>query len=348
MREHCTLITLLISFTFAQIFTMRCTTFITLLLFLLQQHCLAQRNAGVFSALSFPPQQAAGTRDYFDTLKAGSFIPQSEGGLGCATGIYPADTGYVSGNNTFGDLQKAQFFSLHQMGYTAPGYLQDVQVMFGKKIALTGTSVVYIKLYATDTAGFWPGNLIAVSTAVPINDILAAGEGTNFHFIAPVMVGDSFFVSVALPTEAGDTLAVLSSIDDCRSYTAWSWEQWANGTWHAIVNAWVLDIDLAIFPVIDLPFNVGTGEDDAAMINSMLTPNPAGDQTTCCFTLGQSANVTISLLNEQGRLLRLAEMGTMSAGTHMETLDLKGLPAGTYYILLNDGKNRRLLPLVIY
>lgn len=327
---------------------MRCTTFMTLLLFLLQHDCFAQRQAGVFTSISFPSDQATGTRDYFDTLKAKSFIPPSEGGLGCATGIYPADTGYVSGNNAFGDLQKAQFFSLHQMGYTAPGYLQDVQVTFGKKMALAGTSVVYIKVYAADTAGFSPGNLIAVSTAVPINDIVASGEGINFHFIAPVMVGDSFFVSVVLPTEAGDSLAVLSTVDDCRSFTTWSWEQWANGSWHAIVNSWVLDIDLAIFPVIDLPFNVGAGGDHAAMINSMLTPNPAGDQTSCCFTVSQSGNVTISLLDEQGRLLSCKDKGFLGAGTYLETIDLKGLPAGKYYTLLNCGNNRRLLPLVIH
>lgn len=345
--ESCALITFLNSFTFAQNFRMRCTVLITLLLLLWQPYSFAQRPAGAFASLTFPEYAASGTRDYFDTLMAGSFIPQSEGGLGCATGIYPADTGYVSGNNSYGDLQKAQFFSLHQMGYTAPGYVQDVQVRFGKKVTLSGTSVVFIKVYEVDTAGFWPGELTAVSTAVPVNSIDVSGAGNNFHFIAPFLVGDSFFVSVVLPTETGDSLAVLSSINNCRSFTAWSWEQWSNGSWHTIVNSWLLDMDLAIFPVVDLPFNVGVQGEPADRINAILSPNPASGQTQCSITLPQSGNVSITVLNELGSRVRYIDKGLLSPGAYSLPVDLIDLPDGCYYLVLTCGNQRRILPLVI-
>ena len=89
----------------------------TAILFLLCHATYGQRNAGFFIPLSCQQENSDGVRDYVDTVKALSFIPAGEGGLGCTTGLYAApDSGYVAGNNKYGDLQKAQFVRITSSG----------------------------------------------------------------------------------------------------------------------------------------------------------------------------------------------------------------------------------------
>ncbi len=94
----------------------------------------AQRSGAVFFPLQNQTNGGSDLRDITDTILPLSFIPASEGGLGCFTGIYSSpDSGYVTGNNQYGDLEKAQFFALSQMGYADSGSLQSVLVKFSYK-----------------------------------------------------------------------------------------------------------------------------------------------------------------------------------------------------------------------
>jgi hypothetical protein len=102
--------------------------------FVLTHFAYAQRPYGDFNFIEIESSHNATSRNVIDTVTPVSFIPANEGGLGCFTGIYNApDTGYVSGNNQYGDLAKAQFYSLSQMGYGRPATIQSVVVSFGLK-----------------------------------------------------------------------------------------------------------------------------------------------------------------------------------------------------------------------
>lgn len=316
--------------------------------FMLFSYCsFAQRPVGIFTPHNISTTEAGANREYIDTVKAASFIPQNDGGLGCFTGIYPApDSGYVTGNNKYGDLQKAQFFSLHQMGRTAPGILQNVQVQAGVKSAVAG-SQVFVYVYDVDTGGFWPGNLLAVSNPVGIGDIDITGQVSTFTFALPVTVGDSFFVSVLLPPNAGDTMAILSTVNDCRAYSGWSWEQWSNGTWHSLVNSWILDVDLAIFPVIDLPFNVGISNISSTAISGTLFPNPAMEQTKFTYQVTKAGTVAITLMDEMGKIIQQSNRGYVDAGTFVETINVRNLPAGFYLVSIRSGNLQQEFSLLV-
>src|SRR6186713_2841794 len=54
-------------------------------------------------------------RNVVDTIVPVSFIPANQGGLGCFTGYVSTDSGYVTGNNQYGDQEKAQFYGLSHM-----------------------------------------------------------------------------------------------------------------------------------------------------------------------------------------------------------------------------------------
>src|SRR5438477_12145131 len=76
----------------------------------------AQRPISNF--LTIPNQNVLSSylRNVIDTIVPASFIPANQGGLGCFTGIYFSDSGYVTGNNAYGYLEKAQFLDLAPMG----------------------------------------------------------------------------------------------------------------------------------------------------------------------------------------------------------------------------------------
>lgn len=61
-----------------------------------------------------------------------------------------------------------------------------------------------------------------------------------------------------------------------------------------------------------------------------LFPNPTSTVLNVRFQLPKEDQVSISLSDLQGKLLMTKNIGTKTAGEHLETLDLSGLPQGNY------------------
>ncbi|MCS6991613.1 MAG: T9SS type A sorting domain-containing protein [Chitinophagales bacterium] len=186
-----------------------------------------------------------------DTLRLKSFVPVQQGGLGCFLGYYAAPAGgYVTGNNVYGDREKAQFFSLQALGYATPAELERVLIRVVYKTIAHPDATVQILVYGKSPASSSPGELLAISDPIMLSELPTNGELSSFGFAAPVQLqGDSFFVSLQLPVQSGDTVVLQSTDNGCRQFPHWSWERWADGTWHTLLHSWVLDVDLAIFPV---------------------------------------------------------------------------------------------------
>lgn len=63
-------------------------------------------------------------------------------------------------------------------------------------------------------------------------------------------------------------------------------------------------------------------------------PNPADGATVLSYSLGQSQQVALELLDVNGKLLRTLAMGTRSAGRHKVQIDTHDLAAGIYSCVL--------------
>ncbi|MCB0584133.1 MAG: hypothetical protein KDD06_02220 [Phaeodactylibacter sp.] len=63
-------------------------------------------------------------------------------------------------------------------------------------------------------------------------------------------------------------------------------------------------------------------------------PNPAGEQTTVPFTLPETAEVSLMLLESNGQQARTLQQGRFPAGEHQVQVALGGLPGGVYAILM--------------
>ncbi len=70
-----------------------------------------------------------------------------------------------------------------------------------------------------------------------------------------------------------------------------------------------------------------------------LSPNPSSDMVKVSFSNAEIAATTITLTNTEGKTIRTVNGGNVQSG--QVDINVKGLAKGTYYITLNNGKERK-------
>jgi len=161
--------------------------------------------------------------------------------------------GYVSGNNSYGDKAKAEFFAAN-----AP-FTKLKSVYLGFAVAKNATSPT-ITVNALANSSGQPGSVIGTAT-VPLATIVTntnSGQATNVVFSPSITVSGGFFISVNLPTAAGDTLVLITNADgDTTGCTAW--DKGSDNTWTSYETSWGVALNHVIYaevctePVVQAP-----------------------------------------------------------------------------------------------
>jgi Secretion system C-terminal sorting domain len=196
--------------------------------------------------------------------------------------LYTAPVGgWMNGTNGYFDVEKGQETKVLQTYY-----LTGLIYWFALKDKNTGgdTSSVIFKLYKKDSVRsvngvtrLVPGTLQAADT-VKLGDLnanVSFAAGLNYFALPTPIVNNMNYVS-AFSMELmnpKDTVALYGTTDSLVDVTDYSWEKW-NGVWNTIKNAWTLDIDFAVFPVVDLE---GASVEEQALAELKISPNPATD-----------------------------------------------------------------------
>lgn len=254
-------------------------------------------------------------------------------------GLLTSGSDQLGGTNTFGDKEKAQFFT-----YTGGGNITGVIVPFGMKKANSGTTNYTVNLYDATTAATSPGVLLGTSQSIAFSAIDTADANT-FMFTSSVSVSDNFFASVIVspgnPTD--DTVAVLQFFDgtnpsnSCGNGTAW--EKQFDNTWHpfngSLSTEWGADIQLAIFPIID---NSTAGIEDLSPVTThKLYPNPASEVVNVSYALNITADVTFTLTDINGKIMYTSAQAALPAGAYNQTVDISALATGVYNYSITTG-----------
>lgn len=199
----------------------------------------------------------------------------------------PIDSGYVAGNNIYGDLAKLQLFDA-TYGVTSGGQITGVLLAVPIKVSNGGSFQVGIW---ADNAGT-PASLISplgiASVTLASVDTTTAGyhvaNGTVIYnvaamFATPITIptGNKFWAGVILPATSGNAISLLTTTDgDFTAASTHTGEVQASGTYYSFndgTNAtWGLDVALSIYPVVNLVAGINENVIEAAVY-----PNPATD-----------------------------------------------------------------------
>lgn len=255
--------------------------------------------------------------------------------------------GYVCGNNGYGDVAKGQQFLVNQ-GYKIEGVL----IWVGAKEINGSAGTLNVTLNqlngtATTTAGTGEGpgtvfNTTSLSMSL-IDTSTTFGTFATFMFPNASTVLQDYCVVFDMMQLGDDTIGVVSCEDGDAQGAELTFDKWSDNSWHTFLepNNWAMDIDMAIFPLVDLStagINEGNFVNGIKMDQNM--PNPVFDQTEIRFEIESTADVKLFVTDINGRIVRVIEAGQLDAGLHNISLDLGDLSSGTYFYSIQAGKNR--------
>jgi len=268
-----------------------------------------------------------------DTLAVSDFISVGWSNITIDTLNYPLNgtyavyvtnqNGFVSGNNEFGDIAKANYFSNNQEYYIT-GMLIDFAYTTG------GNPDIEIAVW-DDDGGTGPGNKLG-NVSISLNTItsnIINQELSYVSFNTPINVPSSFYAGFMLPTTIGDTLVVWSNMDG-ETTPGIAWEQWDIGDWYPInsPDSWGLDIALAIFPVIQNTLDIGENH-----INNSFNIFPNPSNGIYYFSLHEFSDKQgfVEVFNTNGICIY---KNNIASPSEINSFDLSNHAAGLYFVRL--------------
>lgn len=272
-----------------------------------------------------------------------------------------SSTGYVGGNNSYGDKEKAEFFAATGLAGTAN--ITGGIVIFYRhataNIGTKGTGNVVFKIYGgNNTSG--PTSTVLNSYTTSITNILASSTATggvsycgnpnlaystnvmrpfSFNFPSPTPITGGFFLSVQLPTSNGDTAAIFVTSENGRTAST-AWELQTPATWvpfnDGTTTSWQLNAGLAILPKIACA--TGMNKNSALDNGISLYPNPTTGQLNIIATMNGSQNLDIEVYNTLGQKITSQKHNDISTG--VLSLDLSHYANGIYFVSIDNGSEK--------
>lgn len=242
--------------------------------------------------------------------------------------LYPSASGYVSGNNEFGDLSKYMRFDSSN-GITGNGTLTGTLLWIPIKEDNGGSYKVTVRDFTGGVAGAVLASetlsLASIDTSFAALQIAEGAVGYNVavDFSTPVALTSSsdIIVGVELPTTTGDTIALITNSDgDYANAASYTWEEWSDNSFVSFVgpSSWGLNVAFAIYPVVNMVAGLVDNE-----INISAYPNPASTELTINVA-GEATSV--SIISMDGKVVATQDVNGAST-----TVDVSNLNAGVYF-----------------
>lgn len=288
---------------------------------------------------------------------------------------YSAASGFVAGQNNFGDKAKAQRFDSNY-GVISGGTVNSLLLWFGQKQVGAGTASFTATIW-NDNAGK-PGTILGTATAFSITTIdtsdaaltiigsasaVAGAYNKVAIFSSPISIPSNqiFWAGVSFTYANGDSAGLVTSHDptagdaigttgDFLFANTHTFEQTSNNSWATFndgtTNAtWGLDIALAVYPIVDLTLGVNELNSSVAWMHN--TPNPASTSTLIEYELKESADVNLSLFDITGTKVLTLVQGLQKKGMHSVKMDVSSLSSGMYFYTLILGNHQTTQKLIV-
>lgn len=270
--------------------------------------------------------------------------PSTQVAIDTLSNLEPDDTltifndqnwGYALGHNSYGDIAWAE-------KYTVTGsvsVLGGAYFLYANTIQSGNTNAMG-QIYSTGADG--PVNQIGNSANIPFSSIPLGGSGaTYFAFGTPIAVTNSFYTVFRLPsyTSTQDTIGVITSRNGNRSAgdSTQNAAMWNDNMWYLEeTENFGLVVTYCLFPIINFPSGVGSvSKNDLTLYNAY--PNPVSSNVTLKYELVSNSDVTIKIMDSQGKILQTIQRTNLTNGTQYEMVDTSNLSSGTYLFSVVSG-----------
>lgn len=177
------------------------------------------------------------------------------------------------------------------------------------------------------------------------------GGATVIMFHDEAHVEDAFFVTMDLGDYAhdglaGDTVGLYYAPDGTRSATDIAnvpfrnvFQAHSHGApnWRDLYTQFTtptaIATHLALYPIVAMEEHTSVKKITKNGLQVMNPyPNPANAQITFPINLSKAAELTFTVMDLNGRVLKTQDQGLMPAGAHEQHIDISDLPAGSYIL----------------
>lgn len=238
------------------------------------------------------------------------------------------DAGYVTGNNSYGDKAKAEYFEAVEDGYAITGFVAEFAI--AKSLTNSEADITF-GIWDNTGANGKPGSMKASAT-YPLKWII---EDIDENWLTAVNLTESytptgpFYVGIVLPQTTGDTVALWCR-ESLETYNGTAWDMWENNTWHAFSeeSSWKLNTSMLIHPIVCKTLGINK----PAAFEISIVPNPSNGMLNI-QTWQNATKITVEVYAYNGS--RVYTYAVVDNDKSIE-LDLTFLPKGIYVIKLYD------------
>jgi trimeric autotransporter adhesin len=256
--------------------------------------------------------------------------------------------GYVFGPNGYGDRAKATALTLPAGRGLAQGEITEVRLFFAYKGPMVGDARYTLRLHG-GTPETGPQGSPLFSESYRIADVRAdedpqtPSEATVHTLPQPVPVEGSFFVVVDFGAYASTDLAALAATDRQGRRVPEVWEQWSDGRWINVSDAWFGENGqpgdngwhLWVEAVAGTRgTSTEPGGAPARLALGAAYPNPFAEAATLPFELPEAGVARLAVYDVLGREVARLVDGVLPAGAHTARLEGGALASGTYVVRL--------------
>jgi len=292
--------------------------------------------------------------------------------------VIPADSGYWFGTNIYNFMGYAELYDVNKADTdtTVIQILGIVSTWHGH--VKTGSSnTITFKVWDQDSKAYFQGDTIYIkgypgvakySVSWPVTQLQIGAPGAPdttpvvTMFPSPInSMPDHFFVGYEMAydfnTLNGDTITLgatpqgnarkvgMHYIDSATGnliYIPRNAIEVTSGNWQDCYYNYGFQVNLGIVPIVKFK-RTYEDLDVRSVIKNDLTflgnyPNPASTVTNIKFDLKTAANVSIQVMDIQGRKVSLINAGMLMTGEHILPLSTASMPTGEYIYILSTDK----------
>ena len=187
---------------------------------------------------------------------------------GQALTVYPNPNGwgYISGWNSYGDISKAELFTLSNNNYNV---IKSFSVYLAYINSVSSNATVDFNIWSYNNGQ--PGNILG-TVSYPLSTIESTLSSTNYSglinvvFQNPItLTGNQFFAGIKMNNfSTQDQLAIVTNNNGVNTVNT-GWEQYSGGNWFSYDNSWSSISSLAHYMIVEMGF----------------TPSISANQTIC-------------------------------------------------------------------